>query len=277
MLAQRLKEDLEPAGCDPWQFDLSAIPGTDAWGTILERIENSDFFIVLLSKEATASRAVTEEICYAHYCSVQNTEQRPRIIPLTLEDDVAVPRQIARAVRLPFRELQYNSDFEKLLQSLGIEESPFALTADLDATFSRGREFDVKREAGTYVSNLIRHHPDVSALFHSFSADARVAAGGRWFMPSAQTVIWEEGICRQTRQPQFVRTHNYSIMVIYVLHCGHKRGYDSCGRVIAKIAAFEELKYDYVGKELDLVLHSDTLRLKFEGFRQITSAPLLVK
>ena len=59
-LAQKLKEDLTRAGCDPWQFDLSATPGTDAWGAILEPIEKSDFLIVILSKAATTSRAVTK-------------------------------------------------------------------------------------------------------------------------------------------------------------------------------------------------------------------------
>jgi hypothetical protein len=40
-----------------------------------------------------------------------------------------------------------------------------------------------------------------------------------------------------------------------------------------EIAAFDELKYDHVGED-DLVLHSDTLRLKFEGFRDVAALPV---
>ena len=154
-LAQRLKEDLDRNGCDPWQFDLSAVPGTDAWGTILERIEKSDFFVAILSQAATASRAVQEEIAHAHYCGVNSAEGRPRMIPLVVERHIAVPRQMVRAVRLLFRQEHYNNDFERLLNALGIEKSQFSSTTDLDVTFSRGKEFDVEREAGVYVSNLM--------------------------------------------------------------------------------------------------------------------------
>jgi hypothetical protein len=101
-LAQRLKEDLQRAGCDPWQFDLSAIPGTDAWTAILERIDKSDFFIVIVSQNAMTSRAVLEEIAHAHYCSVNNADGRPRIIPLVIEEHVTLPRQIVRAVLCHF-------------------------------------------------------------------------------------------------------------------------------------------------------------------------------
>ena len=214
-LAQRLKVELSRSGCKPWQFDLSAIPGTDAWGTILERIETSDFFVVLLSKAATESRPVKEEISHAHYSSINNPGSRPRIIPLIIEEDVLVPRQIVRAVRLQFGELQFESDFERLLIALGVEDSPFGSATELDVTFSQGREFDTKREAGLYASNLIANNPHVSAIFHKLSANARLAAGGRWRMPSPQEIFWEEETYREHRQPQYVRVCNYKVTVFF--------------------------------------------------------------
>lgn len=274
-LARRLKDDLGGAGCDAWQFNLSATPGSDSWKEILQRIEKSDFFVVLLSPDALVSRPVQEEVSHAHYCSLNNAEGLPRIIPIILADGVVPPSEIVRKVRLAFREENYGSDFELLLRCLDMEPSPFATATELDVTFTRSREFDAQREAGVFASALVRNHPDVSTAFNSLTARARAEAG-KWVAPSAQTVIWEEDTYRQ-RQPQFVRTYHYVVMVVFVLHNGYTGGYESNGRVIADISAFKELKYDYVGKESDLVLHSDTLRLKFEGFRQVTSTPLPIK
>lgn len=61
-LADRLRTDLATAGADPWQFDHSAVPGTDAWDVILTRIGQSDYFLVVLSLQAVESDAVREEI-----------------------------------------------------------------------------------------------------------------------------------------------------------------------------------------------------------------------
>jgi hypothetical protein len=272
-LAQRLKGDLSRAGCDPWQFDLSAIPGTDAWDAILERIEKGDFLVVILSQKATASRVVQEEIAHAHYCSINSAERRPRIIPLITEEKVDVPRQIIRAVRLPFRQEHYNNDFERLLNALGVEQSPFSSTTELDVTFSSGREFDIEREAGLYASSLIRDQDDVARAFETLSANARATAGGRWRMPSPQTVTWEVNTWREKRQPQFIRKSEVKVLVILPLHCGFSSGYESTERVAMEIEAFDELKYDHVGED-DLILHSDTLRLRFGGFRDLSSSPL---
>ncbi len=104
LLAQRLQRDLATAGCSSWQFDISAVPGTDAWDAILERIEQSEFFLVLLSEAAFRSRSVNEEISHAHYCSLNSPSRMPRIIPLVLQDGVTVPRLAvhAREVGLNF-------------------------------------------------------------------------------------------------------------------------------------------------------------------------------
>ena len=274
-LAQRLKEDLARASCDPWQFDLSAIPGTDAWSTILERIEKSDYLVVILSESATTSRAVQEEIAHAHYCAVNNSDGRPRIIPLILEEHVTLPRQIVRAVRLSFRENQYNSDFIRLLRALGIEESPFSSATKFDVTFLRGREFDVEKEAGLYASSLICNEPQIKATFDKLSANARSMAGGRWHMPLPTAITWEANTWLDARKPQLIRKSEFKIVVIFPLQCGFHTGYEMFERVAVEIEAFDELKYDYVGEgdALDITLHSDTLRLKFMGFRDLISSP----
>jgi hypothetical protein len=118
--------DLEKAGCATWQFDISAVPGTDAWESILERIEQSEFFLVLLSEAATQSSGVKAEITYAHYCSLNDASGAsgvPQIIPLVLQDGITVPRKIVQLVRLPFRENSYDADLALLVRTLGIEAS----------------------------------------------------------------------------------------------------------------------------------------------------------
>jgi hypothetical protein len=175
-------------------------------------------------------------------------------------------------VRLPFRESHYNSDFERLRRALGIEESPFSSAIELDATFSRGTEFDVEREAGLYASSLIHDQPEIASIFKELSANARAMAGGRWSMPVPRTITWEANTWLDARQPQAVRKSEFKILVIFPLHCGFHTGYESTERVAMEIEAFDELKYDYVGDALDVVLHSDTLRLKFSGFRELISS-----
>ena len=272
-LAQRLKDDLARAGCDPWQFDLSAVPGTDAWQAILERIETSDFLVALLSVDAAQSRPVQEEIAYAHYCSVNDAEGKPRIVPLILEDNATVPRQIVRAVRLSFREERYNNHFERLLSALGIEQSPFSSTDQADFTFTRGKEFDVRREAELYASSLVYSNRQVAETFNKLTSNAQAAAGGRWHIPLPEIVTWEANTWRDARRPQFVRKSEFKFLVVFPLRCGFSSGYEVTQRVAMEIAAFDELKYDHVGED-DLVLHSDTLRLKFEGFRDVAALPV---
>lgn len=269
-LAQRLKDDLSHSGCDSWQFDLSAVPGTDAWNTILERIEKSDFFLVIVSAASAASKGVQEEVSHAHYCSINDPNGRPRIIPLIIEKPVTVPRQIVRAVRLEFRETHYNSDFEQLLTSLGLTRSPFADATELDVTFTRGREFDAKRETSLYAESLIRNNSGVAAQFESLSEDVRRQAGGKWQLPSAQTIEWRGETWRDSVQPQWTRKSQYTFIVIFALHFNYHTGYIAEKRVVVEVSAFQLIKYDHAGEEL--VFHSDTLQLKFDGFRNISLA-----
>jgi TIR domain-containing protein len=274
-IAQRLKKDLEHAGCDPWQFDLSAVPGTDAWSAILDRIEKSDFLIVVLSKAATTSKAVQEEISHAHYCSINDPDGRPRMVPLIVESGVTPPPQIIRSVRLPFRESHYNDDFGHLLRSLGLEESPFAHATDLDFTFSRERPFDVPQEASAYASNLIHHHPDVTFEFEALKKRIDASSGLRWLRPAPQVLILDEHTYR-SRIPEFHLTTTYLMLVVYLLHSKHTKGYATYGKIAVQISAVDVQEYGNLGERADLILKKETLRLTYQGFRELASSPIAV-
>ncbi len=96
-------------------------------------------------------------------------------------------------------------------------------------------------------------------------------------MPSPQPITWEESTCRQSRQPQLIRTYESLIFIVFLLRGKHTQGYDSSGRIILAIKASGEAKYDYVGEHQALVLNSDTLRLKFDGFREFIMSPVAVE
>ena len=129
-LARRIKKDLTKQGCDSWQFDISALPGTDAWTVILGRIKESDFFLVLLSKDSIRSQPVLEEISHAHYCSLNNRKKLPQIIPIILTRNIVIPAQIVRLVRLPFSKDRYTDGLARLMRAMGLEPGKYAVTDD---------------------------------------------------------------------------------------------------------------------------------------------------
>lgn len=136
-LARRLHDDLSSANADVWQFDATAVPGTDSWDPILEAIEKSDFFIVLISASAVKSRGVDEEISHAHYCQLQNPSERPIAIPLILDPSVKVPRKISRLVRIHFPLDDYSVGLAALLKAIiatGRGSSDEGLCAHLEST-----------------------------------------------------------------------------------------------------------------------------------------------
>lgn len=271
-LAQRLQRDLGRAGCASWQFDISAVPGTDAWETILERIEQSDFFLVLLSQAAVESRGVSEEISHAHYHSLNNPAGVPRIIPLLLEEDVSVPRKIERLVRLPFHENVYEMDFATLQRSLGIEASPFDAATALEVTSTRSYEFDPEREAARYATSLITNNNDVRAVFEKLSARARGSGGARFHISSPQVISQSEEVSRYHVSAGPAVSVLQTFWVIFGLMEGHTKGYVVAENITMQIDASQNRCFEDVGD--DRLLRSDSLRLRFEGFQNMTVTPL---
>jgi hypothetical protein len=270
-LAQRLQRDLAEAGCVSWQFDISAIPGTDAWETILERIEQSDFFLVLLSTAATLSRGVSEEISHAHYCSLNSASGVPRIIPIVIQEGVTVPRKIVRAVRLQFREESYDNDFALLLRSLGIEASPFATATETEVTSSRAYEFDAAMEAARYADSLILNNPEIVALFQELTRRARENAGERFHISPAQVITQSEEVSRYHTPSGPAVDLLQTFWIFFGVMEGHTKGYVVSENVVIEIIASQHRQFQDIGDER--VLRSDCLRLRFEGFRSITAMP----
>jgi hypothetical protein len=276
VLAQRLQKDVATAGCASWQFDISAVPGTDAWEVILERIEQSEFFLVLLSKAAARSRGVMEEISHAHYCSLNSPSRMPRIIPLLLHDGVTVPRKIVRLVRLPFRENAYDADFPLLLRSLGIEASPFQTATALEVTSTRAYEFEADREAARYATSLINNNQEIAASFQKLTARAREVGSSFYVLPT-QVITQSEEVSRYYTSPGCPSTGpavslRYTFWVFFGLMEKHTKGYVVSDHVVMQIDSSQDRRFEDVGDER--MLQSDSLRLRFEGFQTITATSL---
>jgi hypothetical protein len=270
VLAQRLQRDLEIAGCASWQFDISAVPGTDAWEAILERIEQSEFFLVLLSEAATESRCVMEEISHAHYRSLNSPSRMPRIIPLVLQDGVTVPRKIVRSVRLSFRENTYDADLAALLRSLGIEASPFQSATALEVTSKRAYEFEADREAARYATSLINNNQEIADSFQKLTARVKESAGARFRVLPAQVVMQSEEVSRYYTSKGPAVSLLYTFWVFFGLMQGHAEGYVVSENVVMQLDASQDRCFEDIGDER--ILRSDSLRLRFEGFQTITAS-----
>jgi len=276
VLAQRLQRDLATTGCDSWQFDISAVPGSDAWDAILERIEQSEFFLVLLSEGSTQSRGVAEEISHAHYCSLNSPSRMPRIIPLILQDDVTVPRKIVRLVRLPFRENTYDADLALLLRTLGMEASPFQTATALEVNASRAYEFEADREAARYATSLINNNQEIAASFQKLVASKREWGSNFGVLP-AKVVTKSEEVSRYYTSPGYASSGpavslQYTFWVFFGLMDKHTKGYFVPDRVVIQIDAAQDRRFEDIGDER--VLLSDSLRLRFDGFQTVTVTSL---
>lgn len=267
-LALRLRDDLETIGAEAWQFDRSAVPGTDAWDSILACISKSDYFVVLLSPQAIQSRAVREEIDHAHYWSLNGPERRPVAIPLILDDSVAVPPKLARAVRMAYHPSAHSTVLSGLARAMGIESTTplFASASELETTHISDREFDVDREVEAFFSSLVAQNASVVEQYQAFIAPTERAAGGRfrhgnrtvieWFVPDAHWRFRDNGGKRREEILFLVREP---------LVFGINHGYMVETNVVAKVRAILRATYSEPN-DGDFTLTENSLTLRFEGF-----------
>jgi hypothetical protein len=126
--ARRLAGDLEKAGYSVW-WDITDLRGGDDWVRVIpEAIETSDFVIVVLSPDATASEWVRKE--YTQALSLHK-----RIIPIMLRT-TAVPFALNTINFLDFSsEAEYADHLNALLLALGytgelpvVPSAPWPLT-----------------------------------------------------------------------------------------------------------------------------------------------------
>lgn len=114
-LAERLQDDLTKRGASVFQFNKSARPGRSAWDQVYNNIDESDYFLSLLSRDAVKSRPVNKEIEYADH---QNTNHDGW--PVLVESKPLEPKKWPQALRVltPLDLSDYESDPSKYESSL---------------------------------------------------------------------------------------------------------------------------------------------------------------
>jgi hypothetical protein len=267
-LAGRLYEDLLAHGADVWNFERDAVPGSDAWEPILQRIRDSDFFLLLLSVAATSSRGVQEEVSAAHYARLNSTSDCPKLIPLILESDIVVPIKVARFVRLPFSLADYSSDFRLLLRALNLDVGLFSNALELEATRTTSEELDAERETLFFIRGLIESNPDVRDSFESMSQKAKSASGGRFKLGEEQIIAWRTPFHTVSfKDSGGARETEVLYLALIPLVEGYRRGYSVREQIVAKIRARQVQVFGPPVND-EHPLKSDTLTLTFEGFAQ---------
>ena len=123
--ARKLAGDLEKAGYDVW-WDISDLRGGDDWvQTIPTAIAESQFMIVVLSPNGTASPWVQKEY-------TQALSLRKKIIPIMLET-TSVPFALNTINFINFTVGHYEENYKTLLSALGYTGEPPAVTTFINA------------------------------------------------------------------------------------------------------------------------------------------------
>ena len=110
---ERLAEDLKAAGLEVW-YDLSGLDGGTRWGReIQSAIQQSQFFIVVLSPNSVESDWVEKEFMYAYHL-------KRKIVPL-LYQPCDPPIWFINLHFIDVRETNYERHFPIILKALGIQ------------------------------------------------------------------------------------------------------------------------------------------------------------
>ena len=120
-VAKRLHDDLQLMGVHVFQFEESAEPGAPAWRQVFASIKKSDWFFLLISHSSNESRAVQEELEFAHHFQMNSESSLPTLVPLMLES-VGKPDLIASRTELSFAE--YDSGLAALGKLINIDSAP---------------------------------------------------------------------------------------------------------------------------------------------------------
>lgn len=110
---EQLASDLQSAGLEVW-YDLSGLEGGTRWGTeIQSAIENSQFFLVVLSPNSLNSKWVQREFLFAESCNL-------KVIPLQYLP-CRLPMWLLDLQLIDLQGKNYIPNFERLLKALGVQ------------------------------------------------------------------------------------------------------------------------------------------------------------
>lgn len=118
-----LHDDLKSLGHNPWLDEIQISVGESIIRKLEQGIEQSEFMIVLLSKNAENSEWVRAE--WEAKFSAEIKRQKIAVLPALLED-CSIPPLLARLKYADFRQ-SYNEGLEQLLAAIGHRQKRTAL------------------------------------------------------------------------------------------------------------------------------------------------------
>jgi len=136
---ERLVGDLQSAGFTAW-YDLSGLEGGTQWGTEIQNaIENSQYFLVVVSPNSLNSKWMQREFLFAESCDL-------KVIPLQYLP-CRLPMWLLDLQLIDLQGRNYDSNFERLLKALGWQPKAAEPQdqAKMDAE-SKDREFQQEKE-----------------------------------------------------------------------------------------------------------------------------------
>lgn len=126
-LAEKLHEALTKRAATVFQFEKSARAGKSAWDQVYDNIQDADYFVCLLSREAIKSRPVQKEVGYADYCNTNN-DGRPELVPILVDsiEPTKWPKPLRVLTPLDLSDCQdpsqYASGVSRVVETLGIDD-----------------------------------------------------------------------------------------------------------------------------------------------------------
>lgn len=154
---KRLAEDLNAAGFAVW-YDLSGLDGGTTWGSEIQRaIENSQFFLVVLSPNSIVSKWVQREFLFAEDC-------RLKVIPLQYLP-CRMPMWMLDLQSIDLQGKNYAPNFERLLKALGAPVAAVEpLEKDITDAEKQAREVSQEQEKKLRDEELKRKQAEREAL-----------------------------------------------------------------------------------------------------------------
>ena len=155
-LAKRIYQDLKRYGLDVWFDNESLLPGQDWENEIEKAIENSKYFLVLLSSKGMSERGyVHKEIRLALNIFDRCPEDDIFMIPIRLDDCQPAHRRIKKInwINL-FPESEYKNGLKKILQVVSpgtflLRSKPMELSAvDVNEMIIRHAFYDGNKNPG---------------------------------------------------------------------------------------------------------------------------------
>ena len=123
---EQLVADLRASGFNVW-YDLSGLEGGTQWGSEIQKaIENSQFFILVLSPNSLKSKWVQREFLFAENCNI-------KVIPLQYQP-CPLPMWLMDLQLIDMQGRNYKSGLARLLKALGVMPGQVGARVDPKAT-----------------------------------------------------------------------------------------------------------------------------------------------